>query len=111
MLFRSTEPRFLEVTPNLPVGVETGWDYKGQQLSLAPGMTLLLYTDGLPEAENADQDLFGEQRVLDTLKGRIAENAETMVQELTDAVHRFVGEAEQSDDLTLLAIRLPKQTA
>ena len=110
-ILMGTEPRFLEVTPNLPVGVETGWDYKGQQLSLAPGMTLLLYTDGLPEAENADQDLFGEQRVLDTLKGRIAENAETMVQELTDAVHRFVGEAEQSDDLTLLAIRLPKQTA
>lgn len=99
------EPRFLKVEANLPVAVEAGWKYKGQHLTLAPGTTLLLYTDGLSEAENRDKDQFGEQRILDTLRQTKADTAETTVNALTDAVHRFVGKAEQSDDLTMLAIR------
>ena len=73
---------FLKVESNLPVGVETEWKYKGQQLTLAPGKTLLLYTDGLTEAENGNH-----------------------VREMADAVHAFTEPAEQSDDLTMLAIR------
>ena len=99
------EPRFLKVDANLPVAVESGWRYKGQHHTLAPGTTLLLYTDGLSEAENRDKDQFGEQRILDTLRQTKADTAETTVNALTDAVHRFVGKAEQSDDLTMLAIR------
>ena len=99
------EPRFLKVEANLPVAVESGWKYKGQHHTLAPDTTLLLYTDGLSEAENRDKDQFGEQRILDTLRQTKADTAETTVNALTDAVHRFVGKAEQSDDLTMLAIR------
>lgn len=99
------ELRFLKVESNLPVGVETDWKYKGQQFTFAPGMTILLYTDGLTEAENGSHDQFGERRILDVLgKGNTGE-PETMIRELTEAVHLFVGEAEQSDDLTMLAIR------
>ena len=100
------EPRFLQVKSNLPVGVETGWNYEGQHFKLTPGTTLLLYTDGLTEAENNEKDQFGEQRIFDTLREIPASDTEKLVEGLTAAIHVFVGDAEQSDDLTLLAIRL-----
>ena len=99
------EPSFLKVESNLPVGVETAWKYKGQQLTLTPGRTILLYTDGLTEAEDANHDQFGERRILDVLGKEKTGAPETMVRALNDAVHGFVGAAEQSDDLTMLAIR------
>ncbi len=99
------EPRFLKVESNLPVGVETGWKYKGQQVTLAPGQTILLYTDGLSEAENPDHDQFGERRILEELGKAGNGDPETVVLKLNDAVHAFTEPAEQSDDLTMLAIR------
>ena len=99
------EPGFLKVESNLPVGVETAWKYKGQQLTLTPGKTILLYTDGLTEAEDANHDQFGERRILEVLGKEKTGVPETMVHALSDAVHGFVGAAEQSDDLTMLAIR------
>ena len=95
---------FMKVESNLPVGVETGWKYKGQQLTLSPGRSILLYTDGLTEAENQDHDQFGEGRILEVLQQAGTGDPEAMVQALEDAVHGFVGPAEQSDDLTMLAI-------
>ena len=98
-------PCFMDVESNLPVGVETGWKYKGQQLTLHPGTTILLYTDGLTEAENQQHDQFGERRIVDVL-GKVGTCVpETMIRTLNEAVHAFVGPAEQSDDLTMLAIR------
>lgn len=99
------EFRYMKVESNLPVGVETGWKFKGQQLTLAPGKAILLYTDGLTEAEDGNHDQFGERRILEVLgkAGTIA--PEPMVHALEEAVHDFVGPAEQSDDLTILAIR------
>lgn len=97
---------FMKVESNLPVGVETGWKYKGQQLTLSPGRSILLYTDGLTEAENQDHDQFGEGRILEVLQQAGTGDPEAMVLALEDAVHGFVGPAEQSDDLTLLAIHL-----
>ena len=103
------EPCFLKVESNIPVGVETEWKYKGQTHTLASGTTMLLYTDGLTEAENDQHDQFGEPRILDVIRNAGSVEPEPMVHELTDAVRRFVGEAEQSDDLTMLAIRLPEK--
>ena len=70
---------------------------------------MLLYTDGLTEAENGQHDQFGEPRILDVIRNAGSVDPEPMVHELADAVRRFVGEAEQSDDLTMLAIRLPEK--
>ena len=99
------EPRFMHVESNLPVGVETGWKYKGQQLTLVPGTTILLYTDGLSEAENGQHDQFSDRRIVDVLGTAGTVDPESMVHALDEAVHAFVGPAEQSDDLTMLAIR------
>ena len=74
---------------------------------LVPDMTIFLYTDGLTEAENGCRNLFGMERideVIATFEGSPQELIETM----TAAVHQFVGDTEQSDDLTMLAFRIRK---
>ena len=67
---------------------------------------LYLYTDGLTEAMNGPHELFGRQRLIDNLKAEVS--CDTQIEQMTQAVHEFVGEASQSDDLTMLAIRYIK---
>ena len=71
---------------------------------MAPGTMLFLYTDGLTEAENAQLEQFGEQRVTDVIN-TFNGSSEELVGTMTAAVRQFVGETEQSDDITMLAIR------
>ena len=90
---------------NLPIGVEAELNFTDQEATIAPGKTLFLYTDGLTEAENGNRELFGMERITDVIaafNGAPKEQIETMA----DAVHQFVGDTEQSDDLTMLAFRL-----
>lgn len=90
---------------NLPIGVVPDMKYPEQETMLAPGMTIFLHTDGLTEAENGNRNLFGMQRIEDVItahKGSPQELIETM----TAAVHQFVGDTEQSDDLTMLSFRI-----
>ena len=99
------QDKLLPCDSNLPIGVTETCQYSNQETDLASGTTFFLYTDGLTEAENADRQLFGEQRITETItafKGSPQELIETM----TAAVHKFVGDYEQSDDLTMLAFRL-----
>ena len=93
---------------NLPLGVMPGYQYTLQELTIERGTTIFLYTDGLNEAEDADHMQFDIQRIQDVAE-RLLEEGEnqpvTMVEKMVEAVHAFVGDAEQSDDLTMLAIR------
>jgi sigma-B regulation protein RsbU (phosphoserine phosphatase) len=68
-----------------------------------PGDTIFLYTDGLSEAENIDSQEYGEERVLQVAE-RTVSKPQTLIEVMTEQVQLFVGEAEQSDDLTMLAI-------
>ena len=95
----------LPVLPNLPIGVLCGFEYKAQQTKLHYGDLLFLYTDGLTEAENTRHELYGEDRMLAALKGMQALRPRRIVDEMRSQVAAFVGNAEQSDDLTMLAIR------
>ena len=95
----------LPCDPNLPVGLMPDKKYSEQEAMIAPGQILFLYTDGLTEAEDASHHLFGMQRITDviaTFEGSPQELIETM----TTAVHQFVGDTEQSDDLTMIAFRI-----
>ena len=67
---------------------------------------LLVYTDGLTEAENNQCELLGNERVLDALLHLDRLSARCIVERMTKLVTGFAGEAEQSDDLTLLCVRL-----
>ena len=97
----------LPVDSNLPAGVMPGWQFSRQETTIDSGTTIFLYTDGLTEAEDASHGQFGEQRLFDKAQAAMATGCHTpakLVEQMTEAVHAFVGNAEQSDDLTMMAI-------
>ena len=90
---------------NLVLGAVEGIPFKNESLQLEKGDTLVMYTDGVTEAENIDHHQFGETRLEETLaklKGTISEEIVTAI---NAQVKEFAGEAPQSDDITLLVIR------
>ena len=94
----------IDCKSNLPIGVIPDLNYSDQEIGMAPGSILFLYTDGLTEAEDANHKLFGKERVaavVSTFDGTPRQLIETV----TDAVLQFVGETEQHDDLTLFALK------
>lgn len=97
--------------PNLPLGVMSDWKYSLQELTIEGQTTIFLYTDGLNEAENNAHVQFGIERVTNLAEELLAEDKNRpadIIGKMTEAVHDFVGEAEQSDDLTMLAIQYVK---
>ena len=100
----------LQCDPNLPIGVMSDWPFSEQEIDIVPSSTVFLYTDGLTEAENARSEQFERQRVIEIVSSSIAEaySPQELVETMTAAVRQFVGETEQSDDLTMLAIKYTK---
>jgi sigma-B regulation protein RsbU (phosphoserine phosphatase) len=92
----------LPVTPNLPLGILQDFAYEEQSTSLHYDDALFLYTDGVSEAENIHHELFGEARIAAVLHER--RSAQDHLEAVKKAVTSFVGEAPQSDDITVLFI-------
>lgn len=92
---------------NLPLGVMANYPYEEQMTQLAVGDTLFLYTDGLTEAEDSNHALFGLERITERLQTTSdgLQEPRTMIADMQEAVHAFVGQAQQSDDLTMFAVR------
>lgn len=104
-----TEARKLPVEPALPAGAVEETVYRTQTASLEPQTTLLLYTDGLSEAMNTDDECFGRERIFEVvnLAAKMQQTApKALVERMTGAVNDFVGDTEQSDDLTMLCLRV-----
>lgn len=98
----------LPCVSNLPVGVMPGWEFEMQEAMISSDTLIFMYTDGLPEAENADQEQFTESRMFEVADQLLEEKEvtpELLIERMSDAVRHFVGDAEQSDDLTMLAIK------
>ena len=96
---------------NVPLGVMSGWEFTAQEADIDPKTTIFLYTDGLSEAEDASHVQFGTDRITALAERLLNEDRdmpEVIVNEMIAAVHDFVGKAEQSDDLTMLAIKYLK---
>ena len=93
----------LEANPHLPLGVFDDVKYETQETQLENGTTLFLYTDGLTEAMNKQHEMFRLERVMETLVEK--ESCQALVEHMQETVKTFVQGAEQSDDLTMLAIR------
>lgn len=96
---------YLKVKPNLPVGLMNDFNYQEESINLECGSRLLFYTDGVTEAENKVHELFSEQRLEDEVVLSLSVlTSEQLVKQILKAVNAFVGDAEQSDDITLLAL-------
>ena len=105
IVIRNGQAELLSTEPSLLLGVEMNAQYTANELTLLPGDTLFLYTDGLTEAENIRKELFGERRALETAAISGTLTASEQMERMQQAVHTFVDGAEQSDDLTMLVIR------
>ena len=94
--------RPLPVVPNLPLGIMGGFEFQEQEMPFRYDDAIFLYTDGLTEAENSAHEQFGEARMDDALHGR--KSAQGHLENIKKRVADFVGDAPQSDDLTILFI-------
>jgi sigma-B regulation protein RsbU (phosphoserine phosphatase) len=94
----------LPAKANLPVGLFNDFAYEMQETTLDGDTTLFLYTDGLTEAKNIQHKMFGVQRVTDILNGSVSLKPVALLEKMKCEVRAFVEDAEQSDDLTMLAI-------
>jgi len=93
---------------NIPVGFMPTWKYSLQEAHIFTGTTILLFTDGLTEAMDANQNQFQMERVTDVAIKALSNQQQEprqLISQMTEAVHQFVGDAEQSDDLTMMAIQ------
>jgi sigma-B regulation protein RsbU (phosphoserine phosphatase) len=95
----------LPVTGGIAMGVMPGLPYAENAVTLTPGDTLILYTDGISEAMDRDGQEFTEARLIGSLAESHRESVEIVMSSVIDAVHRFVGDAPQSDDITCLIVR------
>ena len=81
-----------------------GIRYRKFELQLAPGDTICLYTDGVTEATNAEEQLYGDERLQNLLNRQQGASAQAICEAIKADVDAFVGEAEQFDDITLLCL-------
>ena len=103
------EPYFLRCKANIAVGLMKEFRYEAEQIDLPQGTRIVAYTDGVTEAERADLNQYGEERLLvwaKTIKDEELEEKE-VVGNLSDSVKAFVGDNPQNDDITILSLKLP----
>ena len=100
-----TEARFIKMEPNAPIGLWPELEYKGEFIESISGQTLLVYTDGLNEAENNKLEQFGNDRLLEVMLKNKIRSTRQIIELLQEQVSNFVGEAEPSDDITMLCLR------
>ncbi len=94
----------LPLTNGIALGVAPGIEYEQKTVVLAPGDTALLYTDGVTEAMNRDDEEFGVERLKTTFSQSPPTDPRQANDEVFRAVHEFVGDTLQSDDITCLTL-------
>ena len=98
--------RFLEMLPNAPIGLWPGLEYDGERIEDISGQMLVIYTDGLNEAENRQQEQLGDDRLLEILETMSMRSAKEVIETLYEAVRQHRAGAEPNDDLTIMSIRV-----
>ena len=103
----SGKPYYLTAKSNLALGVFPDFKYEDQSLKLEPGTELLIYTDGVTEAEREDKSQYGEERLLAWMASKSIHNsAKEDCFELMEDVHKFTQGNEQNDDITMMTIKI-----
>lgn len=106
VLLRDGDASFVEAKPNLMLAGMDGISYVEHTVKLQKGDTLLIYTDGVTEASNAQQELFGDERLLAAVKTCSNLSAPDFIKNVRAKIRDFVADAEQFDDITMLAVKL-----
>ena len=96
----------LDIEPNAPVGLWPELEYVEEEIACIKGRPLFVYTDGLTEAENANLQQFGEERMLETLRHTQFKNSQQVIEALRVEVEKHRNGEEPNDDLTMLCLRI-----
>ncbi len=98
--------KFLHARPNLAVGLFDDFQYQEEHLTLERGSRLIIYTDGVTEAENKAKQLFGDDRLIECTNGTPFEkSSKEVIDNIISSIHEFTNGAEQNDDITILSVK------
>ena len=94
----------LPMTDGIALGVLPGFDFVESSMTLNPGDTLVLYTDGVTEAMNETGEEYGMERLIEVLSAASSRQAEDISNAIFESIREFAGDAPQSDDITCLTL-------
>ena len=97
---------FIEMESNAPIGLWPELEFVGETIESIKGKPLFVYTDGLNEAENPEQEQFGDERMLEFLHHAHFRDAQELVETLKAEVERFRQGADPNDDMTMLCLKV-----
>ena len=87
------------------LGVHPGFEYEEDRLTLSSGDLLLLFTDGVSEAANADEEMFGEDQLVRLVREHRTKPINSLVEDIVERVLKFTEQDKLDDDLTIIALR------
>lgn len=96
------EYELVEYRHSPPVSLLKGLRFREHDFELKPGDRLFVYTDGVAEAKNTERELFGTDRLLTVLNNDKNASPQQVLENVTNGINAFVGEAEQFDDITMI---------
>ncbi len=99
-----TAPQWLGQT-GIPLGMFEGMAWRQTVVPVKCGDVLVMYSDGVTEAQDVDAQEFGEDRLLAAVVGENGRSAQTQQSHILSAIHQFVGKAPQFDDITLMVVQ------
>ena len=97
---------FLQMESNAPIGLWPGFEFVGEEIESIKARALFVYTDGLNEAEDAEQRQFGDEHLLEILRDMHFDTAKQVVKTMFGQVEEHRAGAEPNDDLTMLCLRV-----
>ena len=99
---------YLKGRPGFVLAGMEGMKYKKQEIDLEPGSSIFLYTDGAPEAHNAEKQLYGEERLLQVVNANKDGSMQDLCTNLRADIADFAAGVDQFDDITMVALRMNK---
>ena len=97
---------FLDMIPNAPIGLWPGLEFEGEEIDTIKGRPLFIYTDGLNEAENPQNEQYGDDRLLEFLRNTHFDTAQQVIEALKAEVETHRNGAEPNDDLTMMCLKV-----
>jgi sigma-B regulation protein RsbU (phosphoserine phosphatase) len=105
VIIQNNKSGYHKLASGIVLAAFENFSFTNEQLTLASGDAILMYTDGVTEAMNAEHKLFGEDRLLDVVTSQSDTSVTNLIESVVHAVETHVQEYEQSDDITVLSLR------
>src|SRR5574344_1360980 len=105
LISRNNKFEYMKVDSNIVVGIFDEARYNAEEIKLEPGDSILLYTDGVTEANNKSGEFYGENNLLEALNSKALLKSKDVIKEVTEALNEYTADCEQADDITMLAFK------